>query len=50
MYLKMRHKDVFQLIQKYQLYNLVYDMIEDFMDLDRERAIQFFSGEGQSAI
>lgn len=42
MYLKLRHKDVFQLIQKYQLYNSVYDMIEGLMDLDTERAIQFF--------
>lgn len=42
MYLKLRHKDVFQLIQKYQLYYTVYDMIEGLMDLDAERAIQFF--------
>lgn len=42
MYLKLRHKDVFQLIQKHQLYNAVYDMIEGLMDLDAERAIQFF--------
>ncbi|XP_017884665.1 vacuolar protein sorting-associated protein 41 homolog isoform X2 [Ceratina calcarata] len=42
MYLKLRHKDVFQLIQKYQLYHTVYDMIEGLMDLDAERAIQFF--------
>ena len=42
MYLKLRHKDVFQLIQKHQLYSSVYDMIEGLMDLDTERAIQFF--------
>lgn len=42
MYLKLRHKDVFQLIQKHQLYNSVYDMIEGLMDLDADRAIQFF--------
>ncbi|XP_019888291.2 vacuolar protein sorting-associated protein 41 homolog isoform X1 [Ooceraea biroi] len=42
MYMKLRHKDVFQLIQKYQLYSSVYDMIEGLMDLDTERAIQFF--------
>lgn len=42
MYLKLRHKDVFHLIQKYQLYYSVYDMIEKLMDLDAERAIQFF--------
>ncbi|KAK0175633.1 hypothetical protein PV327_009369 [Microctonus hyperodae] len=42
MYLKLRHKDVFQLIQKHQLYNSVYDMIEGLMDLDSDRAIQFF--------
>lgn len=42
MYLKLRHKDVFQFIKKYQLYNTVYDMIEGLMDLDAERAIQLF--------
>ncbi|XP_015603848.1 vacuolar protein sorting-associated protein 41 homolog isoform X2 [Cephus cinctus] len=42
MYLKLRHKDVFHLIQKHQLYNSIYDMIEGLMDLDAERAIQFF--------
>ncbi|XP_034950259.1 vacuolar protein sorting-associated protein 41 homolog [Chelonus insularis] len=42
MYLKLRHKDVFQLIQKYQFYHSVYDMIEGLMDLDTDRAIQFF--------
>lgn len=42
MYLKLRHKDVFLLIQKHKLYNSVYDMIEGLMDLDAERAIQFF--------
>lgn len=42
MYLKLKHKDVFQLIQKHQLYSSVYDMIEGLMDLDSERAIQFF--------
>ncbi|XP_053997845.1 vacuolar protein sorting-associated protein 41 homolog [Hylaeus anthracinus] len=42
MYLKLRHKDVFQFIQKYKLHNTVYDMIEGLMDLDTERAIQFF--------
>lgn len=42
MYLKLRHKDVFLLIQRHQLYNIVYDMIEGLMDLDANRAIQFF--------
>lgn len=42
MYLKLRHKGVFYLIQKYQLYYSIYDMIEKLMDLDAERAIQFF--------
>lgn len=41
-YLKLRHKDVFQLIQKHQLYQSVYGMIEGLMDLDADRAIQFF--------
>ncbi|XP_014223036.1 vacuolar protein sorting-associated protein 41 homolog isoform X1 [Trichogramma pretiosum] len=42
MYLKLKHKDVFQLIQKHKLYDSVYDMIEGLMDLDSEKAIQFF--------
>lgn len=42
MYLKLKHKDVFLLIQKHQLYSSVYDMIEGLMDLDADRAIQFF--------
>lgn len=42
MYLKLRHKDVFTLIQKYQLDNSIHDMIEGLMDLDTDRAIQFF--------
>lgn len=42
MYLKLKHKDVFLLIQKHQLYNSVHDMIEGLMDLDAERAVQFF--------
>lgn len=42
MYLKLRHKDVFQLIQRHQLHQIVYDMIEGLMDLDANRAIQFF--------
>ncbi len=42
MYLKLKHKDVFLLIQKHQLYSSVYDMIEGLMDLDAEKAIQFF--------
>ncbi|XP_014208747.1 vacuolar protein sorting-associated protein 41 homolog [Copidosoma floridanum] len=42
MYLKLQHKDVFSLIQKHQLYHSVYDMIEELMDLDAERAVQFF--------
>ncbi|XP_046741986.1 vacuolar protein sorting-associated protein 41 homolog isoform X1 [Diprion similis] len=41
-YLKLKHKDVFQLIQKHKLYNSVHDMIEGLMDLDAERAIAFF--------
>ncbi|XP_012255433.1 vacuolar protein sorting-associated protein 41 homolog isoform X1 [Athalia rosae] len=42
MYLKLKHKDVFQLIKKHKLYSSVYDMIEDLMDLDMERAVPFF--------
>lgn len=42
MYLKLRHKDVFLLIQKHQLYNAVHDMIEGLMDLDVDKAIHFF--------
>ncbi|XP_066597846.1 vacuolar protein sorting-associated protein 41 homolog isoform X2 [Prorops nasuta] len=40
-YLQLRHKDVFQLIQRYNLYTSIYNMIESLMDLDAERAIQF---------
>ncbi|XP_012273995.1 vacuolar protein sorting-associated protein 41 homolog [Orussus abietinus] len=42
MYLKLRHKDVFQLIQKHQLCSSIHDMIEGLMNLDAERAIRFF--------
>ena len=40
MYLKLKNKDVFQLIQKHQLHNSVYDMIEGLMDLDSDKTIQ----------
>ncbi|XP_076655812.1 vacuolar protein sorting-associated protein light [Halictus rubicundus] len=50
MYLKLRHKDVFQLIQKYQLYYAVSDMIEGLMDLDVDQAIQFFLDKVPSEV
>ncbi|KAK7789046.1 hypothetical protein R5R35_010545 [Gryllus longicercus] len=42
MYLKLRHKDVFKLIHKYNLYTSIHDMIEGLMDLDAEQAINMF--------
>nr|XP_033335981.1 vacuolar protein sorting-associated protein 41 homolog [Megalopta genalis] len=42
MYLKLRHKGVFQLIRQFRLYYTVSDMIEGLMDLDVDQAIQFF--------
>ncbi|OAD57320.1 Vacuolar protein sorting-associated protein 41 like protein [Eufriesea mexicana] len=41
MYLKLRHKAVFELIRKYPLSKTIFDMIEGLMDLDAERTIQF---------
>lgn len=41
MYLKLRHKDVFELIRKYPLSKTIFEMIEGLMDLDAERTIQF---------
>ncbi|KAJ9598465.1 hypothetical protein L9F63_010861, partial [Diploptera punctata] len=42
MYLKLRHKDVFQLIHKHNLFGAIHDMIEDLMDLDVDQAINMF--------
>ncbi|XP_056634578.1 vacuolar protein sorting-associated protein 41 homolog isoform X1 [Diorhabda sublineata] len=39
MYLKLKHKDVFTLIQKYNLYNVIHDMLLDLMDLDHMKTI-----------
>ncbi|XP_044728250.1 vacuolar protein sorting-associated protein 41 homolog [Chrysoperla carnea] len=38
-YLKIKHKDVFQLIQKHNLYNNIQDKIVDLMDLDSDKTI-----------
>ncbi|XP_017798628.1 PREDICTED: vacuolar protein sorting-associated protein 41 homolog [Habropoda laboriosa] len=41
MYLKLKHKDTFECIQKCKLYHAVHDMIERLIDVDPERAIEF---------
>lgn len=40
MYLKLKHKDVFTLIQKHNLYGVIQDMLIDLMDLDHEKTIE----------
>ncbi|CAG9814950.1 unnamed protein product [Phaedon cochleariae] len=39
MYLKLKHKDVFTLIQKHNLYGVIQDMLLDLMDLDHQKTI-----------
>ncbi|XP_019871833.1 vacuolar protein sorting-associated protein 41 homolog [Aethina tumida] len=39
MYLKLKHKDVFTLIQKHKLYSVIQDMLTELMDLDYKKAI-----------
>lgn len=39
MYLKLKHKGVFVLIQQHNLYSVIHDMIIDLMALDSEKAI-----------
>ncbi|CAH0548772.1 unnamed protein product [Brassicogethes aeneus] len=39
MYLKLKHKDVFTLIQKHNLYGVIQDMLIDLMELDHKKAI-----------
>lgn len=39
MYLKLQHKDVFQLIKKHNLYNAIRPMIVELIKLDNEKAI-----------
>ncbi|KAG6458325.1 hypothetical protein O3G_MSEX010800 [Manduca sexta] len=38
-YLKLQHKDVFELITKHKMYNAIHDKILDLMTLDCDRAI-----------
>ncbi|KAJ8916506.1 hypothetical protein NQ315_000148 [Exocentrus adspersus] len=40
MYLKLKHKDVFTLIQKHNLYGVIQDMLIDLMDLDHKKTIE----------
>lgn len=42
MYLKMKHRDVFQLIRKYSLYQSIPDMVIGLMELDKNQAIILF--------
>lgn len=39
MYLKLKHKDVFTLIQKHNLYGVIQDMLIDLMELDHKQTI-----------
>ncbi|CAH1988112.1 unnamed protein product [Acanthoscelides obtectus] len=39
MYLKLKHKDVFTLIEKHNLYSVIEDMLTTFMDLDYKKTI-----------
>lgn len=39
MYLKLQHKDVFQLIKKHNLYNAIRNMIVELIKLDSEKAL-----------
>ncbi|KAL1464836.1 hypothetical protein WDU94_004447 [Cyamophila willieti] len=43
LYLKLKHKGVFEMIQKHDLYNVVHDMIEQLMDLGLEQSIAMLS-------
>ncbi|XP_050671127.1 vacuolar protein sorting-associated protein 41 homolog [Leptidea sinapis] len=38
-YLKIQHKDVFNLIMKHQMFSVIYDKILDLMNLDCDKAI-----------
>lgn len=38
-FFRLKHKDVFNLIQKHNLYNVIHDMIIELMDLDAEKTI-----------
>ncbi|CAG9772738.1 unnamed protein product [Ceutorhynchus assimilis] len=39
MYLKLKHKDVFTLIQKHDLHNVIQDKLTDLMDLDYKKTV-----------
>ncbi|KAL1502552.1 hypothetical protein ABEB36_007677 [Hypothenemus hampei] len=39
MYLKLKHKDVFTLIQKHNLHSVIYDKLIDLMDLDYKKTV-----------
>ncbi|XP_066257925.1 vacuolar protein sorting-associated protein 41 homolog [Euwallacea similis] len=39
MYLKLKHKDVFTLIQKHNLHSVIHDMLIDLMDLDYKKTV-----------
>ncbi|KAJ8982241.1 hypothetical protein NQ317_013543 [Molorchus minor] len=40
MYLKLKHMDVFTLIQKHDLYGVIHDMLLDLMDLDHKKTVE----------
>ncbi|XP_060533869.1 vacuolar protein sorting-associated protein 41 homolog [Cylas formicarius] len=39
LYLKLKHKDVFTLIQSHNLYSVIQDMLADLMDLDYKKTV-----------
>lgn len=47
-YLKLRHKDVFMLIKKHALYEVIHSMIVDLMDLDCDKTIAMLLDEKNS--
>ncbi|KAL0275469.1 UNVERIFIED_CONTAM: hypothetical protein PYX00_003307 [Menopon gallinae] len=40
--LKVRNKDIFNLIRKHKLYSSIHDMVEPLMELDPEQAVSLF--------
>uniref|UniRef100_A0A8D8Q5T3 Vacuolar protein sorting-associated protein 41 homolog n=1 Tax=Cacopsylla melanoneura TaxID=428564 RepID=A0A8D8Q5T3_9HEMI len=52
LYLKLKHRGVFEMIQKHDLYNVVHDMIEQLMDLDLEQSIAMLTekDKGENVI
>jgi hypothetical protein len=47
MYIKLQHKDVFQLIKKHNLHNVIRPMIIELLNLDSSKAIGMLLGQNQ---